>query len=387
MWRTAARRVRSSLLNRVGSKSRAAEGPAVRSYPQVRYLFWCSAAVDEVYIRSTALAAARAGHSVRVVIVGEVEGLLEVFDCYREIGIDIVLGAQFSDAAWMPAEVCVTASSGLDRTILPTAAEWLVHMPHSIASLHMIYPRDAFLGYDALFATGPHHEVEFNELLRRNQMQSRPSFPVGYGKLDVLSVQKAQLSSSAGEKDAPHVLVAPSWGPDNLIDSIGVQLVDALLERDWLVTVRPHPLIIGENGAALRQIKLRSETEPGLTVELGSNQNTAICVADILVGDYSGTSFEFAALNRKRVVSVNVGRKVTNPSYVDFDTEPVEVRMRADLGPVVDPDPTQIVQAVEMALIAPLLPSDCIEAFLYEAPGKCGGAALAALEELRNIEP
>ena len=59
-------------------------------------------------------------------------------------------------------------------------------MPHSLSSLHMIYPEDAFDGYDLIFSAGPHHCDEFREITKARGLKNFGTVPIGYGKLDVL---------------------------------------------------------------------------------------------------------------------------------------------------------------------------------------------------------
>ena len=64
--------------------------------------------------------------------------------------IDVYSNISFKRAAHIKTKIAITASSSVSRSILPTRAEWLIHT-HSLSSLHMIYPEDAFDGYDPFF--------------------------------------------------------------------------------------------------------------------------------------------------------------------------------------------------------------------------------------------
>ena len=142
----------------------------------------------------------------------------------------------FEGASNIDCQIAVTASSGINRKIFPTKARWLIHMPHSLSSLHMIYPSGSFHGYDLLFSCGPHHDREFYELTGRD------TCPVGYGKLDLLA--KGSLTS-----DPCDVLIAPSWGSGNLIERFGSSLVKHFEELNLEVVLRPHPLFFLESSS------------------------------------------------------------------------------------------------------------------------------------------
>lgn len=345
-------------------------------------LFLSSAPIDEVWTRSTAFACHRNGRRVQVILCGNAtEAGEQAIRLYRAAGIAARQGASFADAAAEPCAIAVTASSGLDRGIFPTAARLFVHMPHSIASLHMIYPLGAFDGYDVLLAAGPQHEREFLALAKARGLVGRRVLAAGYGKLDVLSGMAMQDEPAQNARSK--VLIAPSWGPDNLLDHCGPALAEQLAAQDFDVVVRPHPLFFLELAPVLDVLRALAGRDARVTLESPFDGDKAIFDADVLVGDYSGTSFEFAALRRRPVVSVDVGLKIANPDWASLGLEPVEVALRAELGPVVAPDPDAVVAAVCNMLASPrAIGDDVMARFLYGRVGDCGVRAAGLLDQL-----
>lgn len=349
-------------------------------------LFVSSSPVDEVWIRSTALQCHADGLQVEVAICGDRRHCPDhVLTLYREVGIKARVGLSLSEAARIGCRLAVTASSGLDRKIFPTRARRFVHMPHSLASLHMIYPAEAFDGYDVLFAAGPHHVSEFAEITRLRGLGSRYAYDVGYGKLDVLAQQLAGRDARADVR--PRVLLAPSWGPDNLLDRCGLALARELLAAGMDVAVRPHPLFYLDRAPVLEAIRALEQCEPGLRLESPFTGDNAIFDADVLVGDYSGIGFEFAALRGRRIVSVDVGLKVVNPAWQELGLDPVEIACRHHIGAVVPPVVDEIIAAVRLAVadgagIQPL----ALAKFLNVRPGDCANRAASRIKELLTLE-
>lgn len=343
-------------------------------------VFICSAPIDETWTRSTALACSAAGMRVAVDICGGAPSEA-VSALYRDRKILLTANASFAESARRRAAVAVTASSGLDREIYPTRASSFVHMPHSLASLHMIYPPDAFDGYDVLFAAGPHHCREFAALGAAHGLGDRPCHPVGYGKLDLLA------EKAAGREPIPrHVLIAPSWGPDNLLDRLGVELATTLAEKGWIVTVRPHPLFFLDQAPIMERLNALASENTRITVESPLEADDAIFRVSVLVGDYSGIGFEFAALGGRPVVSVDVGLKIVNPDWQALAITPVEIECRQALGPVVAPDVRAIVEAVETCSDMRRASQDVTAAFLYGGSESCATRAsrlLASMVETR----
>ena len=349
-------------------------------------LFVSTSPIDEIWTRTTALACKAAGLEVEVAVCdGAGAGEPNAFQAYRDAGIRAGAGEFLHCAARVRCRLAVTASSGLDRKIFPTRARYLVHMPHSLASLHMIYPAGAFDGYDVLLAAGSHHETEFKALAAERGLQGRQVFAAGYGKLDVMAREYRERRCGANAR--PRVLVAPSWGPDNLLDRCGVDLAGAMAAQGMDVVVRPHPLFFLDRAPVLDAIRALAERQPLVRLESPFDGDGAIFEADVLVGDYSGIGFEFAALRRRPVVSVDVGLKVANANWRSLGIEPVEVALRPELGPVVPPEPAAIMAAVRSVLEGrhPFRP-EVMSHFLHGEPGGCGARAAELLTRLMKGE-
>lgn len=290
----------------------------------------------------------------------------EVATLYRNSGIALRAGISFADAARLRCAVAVTASSGLDRGIYPTRAKTFVHMPHSLVSLHMVYPAGAFDGYDVLFAVGPHHLAEYDELARLRNLPGEV-FRIGYGKLDILR------AAGACPVEPDHILLAPSWGPDNLLGRCGVPLITALARRGYRVTVRPHPLVFLERDPILSRLEEVASRFAGIRIESSVHGDDAIFRAALMIGDYSGTGLEFVALRHRPVVSANVGLKIANEDWRSLNTKPVEISLRGRTGPLVEADVDAIVEAT--ANSPRLIEDSVVDEFLFDGEGTCGERA------------
>ena len=304
---------------------------------------------------------------------------------YEAAGVAIEEGAGVEVMVLLSAPVAVTASSGVARDLFGDRVQALVHMPHSIASLHMIYPADAFDGYDVIFAVGPHHEAEFSALGAWRNLAPRRCFPVGYGKADLLLDDSARVQAAASTSKS--VLLAPSWGPHSLLPTMSTGLVEALLSRGQRVVLRPHPLHVLEREPSYEAIVQAFSGSRHISVELPDARADAMRSADVLITDYSGTAFEFALLRHRPVVFVDVPRKVVNENWEQIGLAPVEVALRGKIGRVVPPDAAAVANAAaELAEqaeqwhdpIAAALPS-----FLYRREN-CATAAADAIGTLRD---
>lgn len=337
-------------------------------------LFVCSASIDEIWIRSTLLECMRQGMKVSLAVCDKnYKAHEEIRKTYKN-NIKYYFGVKLRKAAKIKSKAVVTASSGLTRDIFPTSTDIFVHMPHSFASLHVIYPEGAFNGYNYIFAVGPHHVEEFRRIKIKNQLENSKVIMIGYGKLDILKDHQVYQYSKK------HVLIAPSWGEGNLLEACGVELVSVLLNDGWKVTVRPHPIFFIENSPILKIFFELESIHDNLKIESSLDGDTAIHSATVMVGDYSGASFEFAVLRRKPVVSVNVPRKIVNPNWENYGLEPMEIYGRSMLGPIVEPNTNEILKAINSSISG--VNDKDISKFLFDDGTSCASRAVKMLNRL-----
>ena len=118
-----------------------------------------------------------------------------------------------------------------------------VYVFHSIVSTHMIYRPAAFDHYDTVLCVGPHHVAEIRA---REALQGLPAKELvehGYGRLEAILERARGARAEAPPLDPMRVLIAPSWGPDGLLETRGAAVVDVLLQAGFHVTIRPHPVV------------------------------------------------------------------------------------------------------------------------------------------------
>ncbi len=224
----------------------------------------------------------------------------------------------------------------LKRSVYPVS---YVYIHHSIVSSHMVYRQEAFDHFDEIFCAGPHHVEEIRAAEALHGLPEKRLFEHGYGRLDRIIAGRAQgLQRTRGPDDPISVLVAPSWGPDGLLETLGDEVVGALIDAGLAVTVRPHPETKRRSANTLKEIRSRFGSHERFVYDDNISSAESLLGADIMVSDWSGAALDFAFSQERPVVFVDVPRKVRNPDYHRLGLEPVEVSVRAELGAVVSPD-------------------------------------------------
>jgi len=142
------------------------------------------------------------------------------------------------------------------------------------------------------------------------------------------------------------ILIAPSWGDGNLIDTIGEALIEGLLEKGYHIILRPHPGFFLNRMEKLTDLKRKYEKESRFKLENSNRQMDSLFESGMLITDYSGIAFEYSILHRRPVCFTNVAKKVLNPNWQSVCPEVVEVDLREKLGFVAEPVLEDILEAI-----------------------------------------
>ena len=214
-----------------------------------------------------------------------------------------------------------------------------VYLFHSMVSTHMIYRKGAFDHYDTILCVGPHQVREIRETERLYGLKPKRLIKHGYGRLDTMLRDDRNRAAPRRASDvrARRVLVAPSWGPQGLLESSGQELTEVLLEAGYRVTVRPHPMTGRKRPSVIRELAKRFGDHPDFVLETDMTSRQSLADADIMVSDWSGAALEYAFAYERPVLFVDVPRKVNNPDYERVGCEPLEVSIRQEIGEVVSP--------------------------------------------------
>jgi YidC/Oxa1 family membrane protein insertase len=221
----------------------------------------------------------------------------------------------------------------LKRSIHPVH---YVYVFHSMGSTHMVDHPNSYDHYESLLCTGPHHVAE---LRRREELKGLPPkhiFPYGYPRLERL-VEVA--AAHPKDPSAPTtVLLAPTWGEQSTLNVCGEPLIAALLGAGLRVILRPH----------YQTARLTPRLIEGLVAKFGAHpefrhvdrmeESASLFESDLLISDWSAMAIEYALGFAKPVLFVDVPPRVRNPNYAELGLEPMEMRIRRELGTILPLD-------------------------------------------------
>jgi YidC/Oxa1 family membrane protein insertase len=234
----------------------------------------------------------------------------------------------------------------LKRSVNPVHYAYIYH---SINSTHMVYREAAFDAYDTVFCVGPHHVEEIRAREKQEQLPPKKLIEHGYARLDALLQEARQHPQPPPSADAPlNILLAPSWGIGSFIErDCGTTILEHLLKTPHQITLRFHPMTTRRFPKLKGELEAQFSWASDFVVETDVRSRESLINADILISDWSGTSFEFAFAFEKPVIFIDTPPKENNPAWQQLGLPPLEMQAREELGEVVPEDqPERVIEAV-----------------------------------------
>ena len=213
-----------------------------------------------------------------------------------------------------------------------------VYLHHSMVSTHMVYRPAAFDHFDAILCVGPHHVEETKARECKMSLPPKDLVEHGYGRLDIILNESQRGPSSRKSNESKCVLVAPTWGQSALLEKHGCEVIRYLLDAGLRVIVRPHPRTISMRPEVLTKIVKKFEAYQQFELDEDANGRKSFYTADVMVSDWSGAALEFSFGLERPIIFIDLARKIQNPSYLQLEIEPLEVKIRSEIGEVVSLD-------------------------------------------------
>ena len=213
-----------------------------------------------------------------------------------------------------------------------------VYVFHAMVSTHMMYLAGAFDHYDSILCVGPHQIEEIRKYEAWNNFPEKKLINAGYYRLEKIFEEYKKYSAKKTDKSKQTILIAPSWGEKNILESVGDSLIELLLGNDYEVIVRPHPEIVKRSFGLVKGFAEKFGHSSAFVLETSIATNDSFLKADVLISDCSGVSLEYAFGTERPVLFIDVPYKIRNPNFRELDIEPVELALRSKLGIVVDPE-------------------------------------------------
>ena len=212
-----------------------------------------------------------------------------------------------------------------------------VYVFHTIASTHMEFQKSAFDQFDSMFCVGPHQIQELRATEQLYNLKQKNLVECGSGLIDKLIRSRSSLPQQnfLSKNNKKNILIAPSWGKQNLLESIGIELVKILLDAGYNVTVRPHPMTIKKSPKIIKQILEKFEKNPDFLLDTNTSSFEQLFSSYALITDWSGIGDEYAFVCERPVIYVDVPKKAYNKEYEKIGLVPFEISIRDKIGEII----------------------------------------------------
>jgi len=247
--------------------------------------------------------------------------------------------------------VVSSSTGGTHPVISKTIAPYRVHMPHSIVSFHLAYPVKAFRNFNVFFCCGYYHNLEIMKLNNIYYKQNNIIIEnIGYGKLDTLKNNLKNYEHRNGKLlRSKEILIAPSWGEDNVFQSKAIVIIDKLISEKYKIVLRPH--IASYTSDYFIKLKKIYENNTAVHIEDPREESRAIYTADLIISDFSGIAFEYIFLRERPALFLNVPLKCNNKDWKLVGITPIEISLRNELGKICDLNAENISEDIKYLLL------------------------------------
>ncbi|MBR5712408.1 MAG: membrane protein insertase YidC [Lachnospiraceae bacterium] len=205
---------------------------------------------------------------------------------------------------------------------------------HGMGSTALTFRKGALDWYDTIFCPGPDTFSEIRDAEELYHTPKKRLVETGYPLIDRMIDDYA--GNPRPENARPQILIAPSWQPDNIIDTCISPLLESLSSLDCTVILRPHPQQVRHEPGKFELLKERFADRENVTVQTDFSANSPVFESDILITDWSDISWEFAFVTLKPVLFINTPMKVMNPEYDRIKTVPINISLRNVIGRAIE---------------------------------------------------
>jgi YidC/Oxa1 family membrane protein insertase len=132
--------------------------------------------------------------------------------------------------------------------------------------------------------------------------------------------------------------LAPTWGDQSILNTIGSKLCKAILDQGHTLTVRPHYETVKRTPGVLQGLQANFSDHPKFNLILSMSENESLFRSQLLITDWSGISIEYSLGLGKPVIFIDLPPRVRNLKWQELGIEPFESWIRNKVGKIILPD-------------------------------------------------
>lgn len=222
---------------------------------------------------------------------------------YKYVDTEVIgLGNKaYAKLNFLNARVVLATTPGLDvyQWKRSKDVDWYVHMTHSLGggTAYRIFGTQF---YDAVLLCSDIFTPLHRELETKRESEPKEIVAVGQTYMDYLSERKENTAPS------PHtvttVLLAPSWGPNSILNRFGEAFLDALIATGFDITVRPHPQSFIAEKELMSRLQENYPESDLFHWNRDADNFDVLSRSDIMISDFSGVIYDYAFIFERPVI-------------------------------------------------------------------------------------
>ena len=207
-----------------------------------------------------------------------------------------------------------------------------VYIFHSPISLNRSYTPKAFNNYDIFFSIGKKHSEELVKIFQNNNLKDKIIKNIGYFYFDFLS---KKIALNEFKKDT--ILIAPSWNYNskNFLNTDCLELIKCLLNKNFRVIFRPHPVHYRRNKITLQKICRDFKGNKKFFFDGNPSNLDSIQKSEILITDNSGIAIEFCLILKRPIFYFESNPKLHNKNYSQISDIAIEDVIKNKFGKII----------------------------------------------------
>lgn len=235
----------------------------------------------------------------------------------------------------LEADLCVMTTPCLDVLQIRRSkgVKHYAHIMHAAGGAS--YPLYSFDYYDSIFCTGEHQIAFIRELEELRGTTPKLLLKTGATFIDVLA-EKLAAAPARAESSTKSILIAPSWGPNSLLQLFGAELIRPLLDGGYDVIVRPHPQSFVVENDVIEAIQNDLGDYDNLSWDTSPDGFEGLQRSDIMISDFSGIIFDYAFVFARPIITIKFEMDKTGIEAQDINTELWELDMLDKVGRQID---------------------------------------------------
>lgn len=177
--------------------------------------------------------------------------------------------------------------------------DWYVHMTHSLGG-GTAYRMFGTQFYDAVLLCSDIFTPLHRELEQKRESESKEIIAVGQTYMDYLMERKDNQALITNDTIA--VLVAPSWGPNSILNRFGKRLIESLISTGFDITIRPHPQSFVTETELIERLQADYPESEHFHWNRDADNFDVLSRSDIMVSDFSGVIYDYVFTFERPVI-------------------------------------------------------------------------------------